>query len=239
MKQIIEKIFYEKGFKIDNELLLNNNVFFAERTANNKFDFFVVLFKKTEEITEDLDDEFSNYLNLIVQRRQNYIGLDKNLSLIIFIECNSLEEHKKIDSIIFDIEEDPYDFKKYVLVHSLDEVKELSENLSDNELKVTDYIEQKLVDSELFSDFKKGKKNGVITEYELITKLYIKLPFLNLRNLSRDTLDLSALIKTEIKEEDYNIWIELLNLSSLSNQLEDDIQKMEFFVNSLEEEDVE
>jgi hypothetical protein len=212
MKEVIKNIFEEMGFQIDVELLNREDAFYAERISNNKFDFFVVLFIKVEELSGELDNQFSYFLNLIIQEKQNYLGLDKNLTLLILLECDTLENIEHINSIIFDIEEDPYDFNKYVLPYRTDEVNELKKNVVNSGKSTVQYIQQKVFDVQLFSEFKRRVNSLAVREYDLITKLFIKLPFLNLNIRTQDSLDLSKLIKDELQVEDKNIWYRLLNL---------------------------
>lgn len=221
MREVIRNIFEELGFQIDDELLNSDDAFYTERTSNNKFDFFVVLFQKVEELNEEVNNKFTYFLNLIVEEKQNYMGLDKNLTLLMLLKCDSLENQENINSMIFDIEEDPYDFKKYVLPYSTDEVNEFKKNVINSGLSTVRYIEQKVFDVQLFSEFKRRVNSLSVREYDLITKFFIKLPFLNLDIRTQDFLDLSKLIQDEIQAEDKDIWDQLLNLYQQTDESTD------------------
>lgn len=212
MREIIKNIFEEMGFLIDSELLGGKDAFYTERTADNKFDFFVVLFQKAEEVNEEVNNKFIDFLNVIIENKQNYMGLNKNLTLLMLLECDSLEQREIINSLIFEIEEDPYDFKKYILPYSVDEVNEMKKNLINSGASTVRYIQQKVFEVQLFSDFKRSVDSLSVKEYELITKLFIKLPFLTLDIKTQDFLDLIKLIQDEVQAEDEDVWNQLLFL---------------------------
>ncbi|WMT41743.1 hypothetical protein RE628_04435 [Paenibacillus sp. D2_2] len=220
MREVIRNIFEEMGFLIDEELLNIDDAFYTERTSDNKFDFFVVLFQKAEELNVEVNN-ITYFLNLIIENKQNYMGLDKNLTLLMLLECDSIEQQENVNSMIFDIEEDPYDFKKYVLPYTTGEVSELKKNVINSGLSTVRYIEQKVFDVQLFSDFKRRVNSLSVKEYELITKFFIKLPFLNLDIRTQDFLDLSKLIQDEIQAEDKDVWNQLLNLYQQTDESTD------------------
>lgn len=213
MREVISNIFYESGFKVDNELLKKNNAIYAERTSHNKFDFYVVQFTNVEELNqEELNNEISYYLNVIVQNKNYYLGLDKNLTLLIFLNCDKLKNMERVNSIIFDIEEDPYDFNKYVLPYRTDELNEFKKNVNNSGKSTIDYMQEKISDAHLFSEFKRRINSLSVREYELVTKFFIKLPFISYNVTTQNTIDLSKLIRDELAEEDKNLWTQLLNM---------------------------
>lgn len=116
----------------------------------------------------------------------------KNTTLVLCV--NSTEDIKKHD-IISSLEEDKYLFKKNIIFYSEPETTELQDLFSE------DYTPEKanniLQTTGLFENLKSNKNSG----YALLTRLFIKLPFLHLEMQHVDLENLSELIKKEAQEE--------------------------------------
>lgn len=95
----------------------------------------------------------------------------KNCDLICIYRLGVLAEFKEYEEGIFDIEEDPHFYKKYVLYYSIAE-----------ESALTDFTYDKLVsviaDKKEFIDYKDNPL--VASQYSFAAKTFIKLPFLEL-----------------------------------------------------------
>lgn len=95
----------------------------------------------------------------------------KNCDLICIYRLDVLAEFKQYEEGIFDIEEDPHFYKKYVLYYSIAE-----------ESALTDFTYDKLVsviaDKKEFIDYKENPL--VASQYSFAAKTFIKLPFLEL-----------------------------------------------------------
>src|SRR5690606_2843725 len=93
----------------------------------------------------------------------------------------------KIQSLVFDIEEDPYIFKKYVLTYT-EEQKNLLLSLFKESGKdaVTPYLNNILYDTEKFSAFKNREKTENALLYDIVSKIFIKLPCLGIENQHKD-----------------------------------------------------
>ncbi|EJL8715974.1 hypothetical protein I3260_03185 [Photobacterium damselae] len=95
----------------------------------------------------------------------------KNCDLICIYRLDVLAEFKKYEEGIFDIEEDPHFYKKYVLYYSNAE-----------ESALTDFTYDKLVsviaNKKEFIDYKENPL--VASQYSFAAKTFIKLPFLEL-----------------------------------------------------------
>src|SRR5690606_35353412 len=115
----MKRILLENGFSIDENCLTDSRAFQADRLDGNGFDFLTVFFISQDEISIDLLTEIIEhfYSDLSVERGA-IVGMDKNLTLLIMLKVDSLEYTSAIQSLIFDIEEDPYTFKKYILTYT-------------------------------------------------------------------------------------------------------------------------
>lgn len=213
MKNILKQILEEKDFTIDENCLKDESSFLAERTKHNKFDFLTVMFvSEIDANKEKIKEKIEEYFLTILEGRQNLIGLEKNLSLLILLEVNSLEVSNEINSLIFDIEEDPYDFKKYVLVYTKDQVEILKRLKEESDSEITETINQILNDSMKFSRFKSNEDSEDKLIYDLVSKLFIKIPFLNMEYNQQTINSLLREIVGSIEVEDENIWESLMKL---------------------------
>jgi len=95
----------------------------------------------------------------------------KNCDLICIHHLDKLAEFKKYEEQIFEIEEDPHFYKKYVLYYSDTEVEAIK---GLNFTKLNELIS----DKKQFDVYKKEPTSA--TKYSAAAKIFIKLPFLTL-----------------------------------------------------------
>lgn len=208
---ILDSIFTECKF-IKKEISFGGySCFFYHNQA--KSDFFILLDKNT--ITSDelilLEKEGLNALDeMLKQHEAATESYAKNTTLILCI--NSTEEIEKHD-IISSLEEDKYLFKKNIVFYSENEVVEL-QNLF-NENYTQEYANNILQSEGSFEDLKFNKNSG----YALLTRLFIKLPFLLLEMQHIDIENLSEIIEQEARDKNVE------NLYSL-NQKQIDINQL-------------
>ncbi len=211
MKQFVANIFKQNNFIVDYELLGEPDSFFAERT-DEKFDFFTVVFENLESFSvEKMKEKCDELMSNIMKSKSHHLGLDKNLSLVVFLETGYSQNKNKLNSLIYDIEEDPYDFRKYVVTYTENQ-KSCIDNISKQDLLEVEYLRKRILDQQAFAAYKHGDATQLALEYELISKLFIKLPFLNFNVVSTDLHDLSLIIKNNITQYDNEIWNKLIIL---------------------------
>ncbi|MEC3885165.1 ABC-three component system middle component 1 [Halobacillus sp. HZG1] len=215
MISILKRIFSEKGFILKHDLLDSENHFFAERYSKNQFDFYLVLFEKISDTSlKEIRDKIDEYKSLILLDNQDVLGIDKNLSLLIVLNVLDERDENKIVNFIYDIEEDPYDFKKYVLPYDNEQLKILRDNtngISDNEF--ISYLRNRLHNSEIFSSFKNNENVDEAKEFDLISKFFIKLPFLTINYEEKEVKDLEQEIRDGLDESHLKILDVLLDYS--------------------------
>jgi hypothetical protein len=222
--QLIKTLFNEKGFRIiesSEEFNVTgheaDNHFFAINSSARK-EYYLVVFLKNIDGLQLLNlikgDYTRNCYNNIKINSLYEKEMDKNTSLIFCLESDMFkentsneEEKTKLDllkKVIYEVEEDPYFFKKYVLSYFVDQLDEIKTGIITTKSEgksITDYLQSRLNNTELF---KRYKENPVSTlEYDLLSKLFIKLPFLKLTNLDMDLLvNLKIKISAELLERD-------------------------------------
>ncbi|EGO9047158.1 hypothetical protein DWT97_02335, partial [Enterococcus faecalis] len=117
--------------------------------------------------------------------------IDKNLSMLICLKNNHIESLSKYKKI-FEIEEDPYFFKKYLLSYNEDFEKTKKYILNGENINIT--INNIINDVEKFNQYKLGTDTDDAKLYEICTKLMTKIPFISLNHKQSDLVDLSKTI---------------------------------------------
>ena len=161
----------------------------------SKSDFFILLDKNnlTSDELISLEKEGLNALDETLKQHDAVTeAYAKNTTLILCI--NSTEEIEKHD-IISSLEEDKYLFKKNIIFYSERETTELQDLFSE------EYTAEKanniLQTTGLFENLKSNKNSG----YALLTRLFIKLPFLHLEMQHVDLENLSEIIAQEARDK--------------------------------------
>ncbi|MBL6448525.1 hypothetical protein JMN32_19600 [Fulvivirga sp. 29W222] len=195
MVDIVDKIFAHQGFSKAKEELTFGSLYYSSVTDSGigkSYYWIVVLVENIDEILKKQDQWFAE-----CKQKFNFSDFDKNTSMLVL--NNYSEDFETWKKKVYKIEEDPYQFKKYVLRFT-DEVKsELKRKSKDGE--VTELI--KLINDE--ETFKLYKQNHKLTEYSWYNLLYglaTKLPFLNLEAIKvTDLENLFEETKKKIEEQ--------------------------------------
>lgn len=190
---ILDDIFTDSKF-IKNEVSFGEySCFFYHNLS--KSDFFILLDKNN--VTSDelilLEEAGLNELDEMLKQHATIAeAYAKNTTLVLCV--NSNEEIEKHD-IISSIEEDKYLFKKNIIFYSESEVVELQGLF--NESYTHEQANLILQARGLFENLKIYKNSG----YALLTRLFIKLPFLHLEMQHVDLENLSEIIEQEAQEK--------------------------------------
>lgn len=154
---------------------------------------------------------------------------NKNVSLILLMQVDSIEVDEKIKRQILEIEEDPYYFKKYVLTYTSGQLDDFNKML---EQKTID----ELSDLVLGLDFEEFKKNPYSDSYaNLLLSIYIKIPLLTVPHDASPLPDLTKAIVNKHGGEDGELNLlrnslleesdkELFELLNIPTKLNDDEQ---------------
>lgn len=142
----------------------------------------------------------------------------KNTDLIIIFRLDRLSSYKEFEKSIFDVEENAYYFKKYVLYYSNEE-NQLISGKNFNNLKTT------LSDHEEFSSYKSDPSRPSL--YSMAARIFIKLPFLEMPDIEKDIVPIDLQI---------NNLVESLNLSDIYNKISTANKESDINVEMLTEE---
>lgn len=165
IKQLIDEALVAHGFVSKREL---DTTSFYIRDSGSAIRFAVV-HNLDELITPaELNSQINQLAPVEFLRNPSF---KKNCDLICIYRLDVLAEFKEYEEGIFDIEEDPHFYKKYVLYYSIAE-----------ESALTDFTYDKLVSviagKKEFIDYKENPL--VASQYSFAAKTFIKLPFLEL-----------------------------------------------------------
>lgn len=196
MKEVLNSLFTETNFDVDEiTSFIGYESFFAKRKTNEKLNFFVVLFLEEKNL-ENFNLEATTTISEQIKKLDFYeASMDKNTSLLICLNYESSIDDE-LQKYIFSIEEDPYDFKKYLLIYSSDQARAFKNEISLKQ-EVLKELNCILLNTERFNKFKEKKETDL--SYELVTKLFIKLPFLTIDlDEEKEMKDIQGMIDQEI-----------------------------------------
>ena len=176
MTTIINNLFHQIGL-ISKELNFGELHFFENE---NKYSYWLVI--ETENLTEVIDKQ-SDYFN-IAKEVANNEWFDKNVSMIII---HKVENFNNIQNLVLDVEENPYLFKKQIILYKDTEVEKFNQALESQQQTIKGFIENKILEEETF---KKHKENINNNDYEsLLYRLAHKIPLIKLSIIQQNGLD--------------------------------------------------
>ena len=195
----LSKVNLNKRYRI--KKYINNLGIFIPKLSNPKIEYFIVttlINPSIDDLKKLISDDFNNIYSYIKnsQYYNNYI--DKNTSLIILLEFDDLDcisNNPILNKYIFDIEEDKYNFKKYVITYSKKQLNELYQ-IDKLEGSLMENINEIIYSRDNFTSFKQNPTEDSL--YNLVSKLYIKLPFLKLNPKEGQISSLKGQIKMEL-----------------------------------------
>ncbi|MDI3091478.1 hypothetical protein QJ133_10085 [Priestia megaterium] len=238
MKLLLEKIFRESNFEImkNIELINQKEAFIAIDRNKNRKNYYLVIFLNGSVSREIIDREFVYFLPYIKEQPFYTADMDKNFSLLVCLNVENKELSEELQKEIFEIEEDPYDFKKYVLVYTSNEIKLLKEELSSPKYRfqilfngVSPFLNEILMNTTRFSKFKNKEGDPA---YNLITNIFIKLSIFKIDSgKEKKMLNLQTFIKKEFESNpedssiNYQYYIDYGNLL-IENKEDEDLDKI-------------
>lgn len=210
MIDFITEIFIESGFEVKKQITnynVPNKMYFARREKEEKFDFYLVISIKEESLEINQIKQISNHFLESVLENNNIPGLDKNISLLLLVERKTMSFTEDFNKKVFDFEEDPFNFKKYILPYTSEQLQLLKDKLNPNE-KVIKQLDKILNNKKYFNEFKENVEylgSSIAKTYDLTSKVFIKLPFLKSKINKEDLPDISRSIESSISLKDKKV----------------------------------
>ncbi|MGA4854250.1 ABC-three component system middle component 1 [Acinetobacter haemolyticus] len=181
------------------EIETKDNITFFKK-ENNDYQRYVIIFNTTSL------ENASTINNLIIENTPedfiNSPSFNKNTDLIITLALPTLSDFKINESKILEIEENVYQFKKYILYYSEGE----SELLNDKNFKD---LQNTLSNHNAFKEYKNSPLSPSL--YSLAARIFIKLPFLEMPIQNEEILPIEMQIENLVKEKNLEILYNTLN----------------------------
>jgi len=221
LRNIIQRIFTDNGFV---ELTIQDDfqggkIAFYANYSSNATNFYLVVYPEYIN-TDFLSEHVPSYFRAIKEFEIGYDErMDKNLSMLVCVKADNFDE-ESLSGITFEIEEDPYFFKKYVIVYNDNNLTELNKKFITKEKDSNTILNEIVNDTESFLSYKNGESKNESLLYEIGSNLMIKIPFLRLEKKTEKMEDLSK----EIAERLIVEGIQEFNKSLLG--LDNDLKKL-------------
>lgn len=167
MKKIIDNILTHSSFErigtLDYGTLYRNSIELV-----NYYWLVITTDNLSTEFLDHLQDKYFNECARIARSP----SFNKNTSMLILWECSTSEINKGLVQVI---EEDPYQFKKYVIPYTDETLSDLSENIDE---EISTSLTELLANNSVFQDYKNNY--GTYNWRHLLYTIAHKLPFLDI-----------------------------------------------------------
>lgn len=197
MIEILKKIFADDLFLINNIKEFSGIIsdgFLAIPEKKTRKEYYIII-----EVTDLVplisdEDNIVFKLNSWLKSSDHYNPyFNKNTTLII-LQQGSIIIEEKTKRQIFEIEENPYIFKKYVIRYSTHQFANLLKMLPNVSINALDELINQL-------DFETFKENPINEDYvPLLINIFIKIPFLKVPFQEKELEDLTSIITRKVNK---------------------------------------
>ncbi|TDQ79083.1 ABC-three component system middle component 1 [Sphingobacterium yanglingense] len=190
MRQSITTLFSAFGFT---NTQTDSEVMFFTRTEEDRAEYYLVLIINKTGLVSEIEQKFEIVNALFDNKKRESRDIEKNTSLIIFVEFESYREDcPKYKNRLLQIEENEYFYRKYVIPYTPIALSNFT--AEDN---FVNSIEQTISNEKNFDAFNSDMFEN--EPYFFAMQLYIKLPFLNLNiNRSENFFTIAAMLSEKI-----------------------------------------
>ncbi|MFA0188438.1 ABC-three component system middle component 1 [Vibrio lentus] len=214
--KLMESIFIESGLSlakieyVEESYGISTDLYISHKPNSDYFIYLNLPGKALPFVSNDIQIKLSSILKNDMGSMEvlNYKpvtispSFEKNATLIIF---TSQEENLdiNIEKQAIAIEEDPYFFKKQVLVVSPKDIDVVLSSFEEHRENYTSYLQNLISDPKIFNEFMNSRtlnSTNKVKEYSFAAKLYEKLPFLALSVKESNPGDLQESIDNDLSE---------------------------------------
>lgn len=194
IKEVLHQIMIEDDStnesKFEQVMVLGEDNLFYKRINGQEQRYVAILSTKELQTPEYYND-------VVLQQAPDEIksspAFEKNTDIIILFDLDHNDNFKDHEKAIFTIEENPYQFKKYVLYTTEEERQILTQN---NGVEAFFTI---LKDETLFDEYK--KQPYIASRYGLVAKFYIKIPFLKIPESNENISNVDDMLESGLNED--------------------------------------
>lgn len=215
-KELNFTVFNVNNFHVKDDLYIDLFVF-----TKDKFDYFLVAeipFNKLSFINSEIQIALSvklrKHIDSINDGSDSYFEVshyfDKNTTFIITTEVNLEILKEEVYKQVSAVEEDSYYFKKQVVYYTYSELDFFKKIMGSEKIKIYEYCGSVISSLSRYESYVAGSD----LEYDFISKLYEKLPFLNLSVVEEELLNLDDMINSSLSEEENKARLGFLSLNN-------------------------
>lgn len=197
MHELINTLFDELGL-IRTDLEAGSLYNFED--INKKTFWLIIETGNLNNVINNQSDYFEEAKN-----RMNSEWFDKNVNLLILHRVDIIDNNP---SLLIEIEENPYLFKKQVILYKEIEIENLKRLIETENSSIKEFIENKILDETIFKIHKESVNNN---DYEsLLYRLAHKIPIIKLNIMQQNALE--GLIENNLQKIESVSHVELNRL---------------------------
>jgi len=171
MKNFIHNLLQQSGFyPVEND----NTTLFIGNDDNPRKSYWVILERDDLDFLEIQNKVFSDCRSLVKKP-----DFDKNCSLVILLKITEETDLVELKKTTLLIEENPYYFKKYVLIYKDEEYEHLIIKKEDKPER--QFLENQITNRECFNTYKANPQTH--NWQSLVFRMALKFPFMTVRYL--------------------------------------------------------
>lgn len=219
IKKILEEYNYQQ--QIDFDINDDTNLLFKSKINNE----FYILSEYTESDLKDYSttNKTVSFLKAFEEFYEKNPHAKKNTALLMCVRVDSLYGALcNLKNYIYQVEEDVFFVKKYVILYSNNSLEELQSNFLVDRNVGTNLLEiiydQNGFDSYWQKNIELMREDEFDQSYFLAMQLFVKLPFLILNKENKQYTDLGTLINEEVEKKNLTTFHN--NLSIFINEIE-------------------
>lgn len=228
LDDLMVRLFIESNFSlakidyIDESYELSTSIYIAHKPFSDYFIYIRLPERLLPYITNDIQIKITSRIKAEPRFFHCLNGgviniapsFDKNSTLIIFTDQNDSDD-QSISRQAISIEEDPYFFKKQVLVTTNHNFEYISTSFYEHQDNYIKFLQEIISNTEIFNDLMNSKGPNLsinASQYSFTAKLYEKLPFLVLSAKKSHPGDLQKKIDDKLSNEQQEQCNEFLEL---------------------------
>jgi len=208
MLEKLYTIFENEGFRF---IKKENNYLLLKRNGGEKFEYFVI--EESTKLGNVLENQ--NQVFKKIKQESDDKELEKNTTYLICFKSDKLPLSSIEYKQILEIEEDSYYFRKLVLPYTQNQLTKLD---------TTNDFANIIKDINKFEEFKEDCKAKNLSEslYEIVSQLYIKLPFFKLPTISERKNIILEKYRNSLDEKESKIlnFIENIDIENIEDSEE-------------------
>ncbi|MFV3014546.1 hypothetical protein C8K66_11467 [Pseudomonas sp. GV105] len=228
MIKILKNIMVSNGLvvvdvDVDSEI---SDFYLYRGSSSQREEYFLVLEltdTSNETLRKFLDEKAQEIFEDIQKSGKVEIFFEKNCTMLICINSEKLDPE-----LVLALEEDPYNFKKNVIIYSDSELAELDNYLVSRPMEAFtgDMINDVLNanDGRDFLAFKYQRGRNVL--YDLVIRVVLKLPFLVYKPREQKLENLSEKIDEAISDDNYEIFNHMLKAEWTDENVLDHVESI-------------